>query len=51
VLDMVRGLGEVRFDAVTAERSQLTLEAEEGALAIDAVVQRFRERLRQRGLA
>ena len=47
---LVRSLGDVRFEAVTIERSQLAIQAEGGALAIDAVVQRFRERLRRRGL-
>ena len=37
-------------EAVTIDRSQLAIHAEDGALAIDAVVQRFRERLKRRGL-
>jgi len=49
--NLVRTLGDVRFEAVTAERSQLAIGGEAGALAIDAVVQRFRERLRHKGLA
>ena len=47
---LVQSLGEVSFEAVTTERSQLAIQVEDGALAIDAVVQRFRERLRRRGL-
>ncbi|MBV9191954.1 MAG: hypothetical protein JOZ85_15815 [Betaproteobacteria bacterium] len=47
---LVQSLGDVRFEAVTEERSQLAIQADEGALAIDAVVQRFRERLKRRGL-
>ena len=47
---LVQSLGDVRFEAVTEERSQLAIQADEGALAVDAVVQRFRERLKRRGL-
>jgi len=47
---LVKSLGAVRFEAVTTDRSQLAIQAEDGALAIDAVVQRFRERLKRRGL-
>jgi hypothetical protein len=48
---LVRTVGEVRFEAVTEERTQLAIQADDGALAVDAIVQRFRERLRHKGLA
>ena len=49
---LVRALGEVSFEPVEGERSSLSIRADDGEpLGVDAVVQRFRERLRRRGLA
>ena len=46
---IIRALGEVHFEA-EGERSRLTIRTDDTApLGIDAVVQRFRERLKHRG--
>ena len=43
--------GEVHFEPVAGERSRLKIEAADPEpLGIDAVVQRFRERLKRKGL-
>jgi hypothetical protein len=49
----VRGLGDVHFDAADATHSRLSFAAAEeifDTLAMDAAVQRFRERLARKGL-
>src|SRR4051812_25368682 len=48
----VRGLGEVRFDAADETHSRLSFAApgETDTLAMDAAVQRFRDRLARKGL-
>jgi hypothetical protein len=48
----VRGLGEVHFDPADATHSRLSFAAPEetDTLAMDAAVQRFRDRLSRKGL-
>jgi hypothetical protein len=47
---VVRSVGDVRFDAAPAKCSRLAIRAENPGVGIDALVQRFRERLKRRGL-
>lgn len=48
---LIRALGEVHFEPVEGERSRLSIQAADGEpLGADAVVQRFRERLKRKGM-
>ena len=46
---LVRGIGEVHIEPMEGDRSRLSIQGDDaGPLGIDAVVQRFRERLKRR---
>jgi len=47
---LIRSIGEVRFDALSPDRSRLAIAAGNDASAADAVVQRFRDRLTRKRL-
>jgi hypothetical protein len=49
--EFIRGLGQVRFEANDGGRSELCVSMPDGSntIAMDAVVQRFRDRLARKG--
>ena len=48
---LIAALGEVHFEAAAGERSRLSIPTDDQQpLGADAIVQRFRERLKRKGL-